>query len=203
LAKHANLDPARDAARQADVVFDSGKAEIISVLESELATRPDAFLSQLKGDLEKLELMSPFDIAEQWSPKGEIFTRDKIAMGQGYSVPAHINALAEVASLRRSFDICKKAANIAKKAASHLERKERKKVAAERVGTNVRSDRAVGHVAMGRIEKTVFVSYRRTDESWGLAIFQNLTQHGYDVFIDYEGIASGDFEAAILENIRA
>jgi hypothetical protein len=55
---------------------------------------------------------------------------------------------------------------------------------------------------MGRIEKTVFVSYRRTDGAWGLAIFQNLTQHGYDVFIDYDGIASGNFETVILENIR-
>src|SRR5262249_12353026 len=51
--------------------------------------------------------------------------------------------------------------------------------------------------------KTVFVSYRRADESWGLAIFQDLTQHGYDVFIDYDGIASGNFETAILENIKA
>src|SRR5262249_10315255 len=56
---------------------------------------------------------------------------------------------------------------------------------------------------MARIEKTVFISYRRTDESWGLAIFQDLTQHGYDVFIDYDGIASGNFETVILENIRA
>jgi hypothetical protein len=56
---------------------------------------------------------------------------------------------------------------------------------------------------MGRIEKTIFISYRRTDESWALAIFQNLTQHGYDVFIDYDGIASGNFETVILENIRA
>jgi putative peptidoglycan binding protein/TIR domain-containing protein len=56
---------------------------------------------------------------------------------------------------------------------------------------------------MGRIEKTVFVSYRRTDEPWGLAIFQDLTQHGYDVFIDYDGIASGNFATVILENIRA
>ena len=39
--------------------------------------------------------------------------------------------------------------------------------------------------------------------SWGLAIFLDLTQHGYDVFIDYDGIASGNFEAVILENIRA
>jgi hypothetical protein len=33
---------------------------------------------------------------------------------------------------------------------------------------------------MGRIEKTLFISYRHADEAWGLAIFQDLTQHGYD-----------------------
>jgi tetratricopeptide (TPR) repeat protein len=56
---------------------------------------------------------------------------------------------------------------------------------------------------MERIEKTVFISYRRTNVPWALAIHQNLTQYGYDVFFDYEGIASGDFEQMILENIRA
>jgi tetratricopeptide (TPR) repeat protein len=56
---------------------------------------------------------------------------------------------------------------------------------------------------MGRIEKTVFISYRRTNLPWALAIFQNLTAHGYDVFFDYESINSGDFEQVILGNIRA
>jgi tetratricopeptide (TPR) repeat protein len=56
---------------------------------------------------------------------------------------------------------------------------------------------------MERIEKTVFICYRRTNFPWALAIFQNLTQHGYDVFFDYEGIASGDFGAVILGNIKA
>src|ERR1700719_2928278 len=56
---------------------------------------------------------------------------------------------------------------------------------------------------MERIEKTVFLSYRRTNIPWALAIFQNLTQHGYDVFLDYSGIASGDFERVILGNITA
>jgi hypothetical protein len=51
---------------------------------------------------------------------------------------------------------------------------------------------------MGRVEKTVFVSYRRTNIPWALAIFQNLDNHGYDVFVDYTGIASGDFEQVIL-----
>ena len=56
---------------------------------------------------------------------------------------------------------------------------------------------------MERIEKTVFISYRHTNAPWALAIFQNLTQHGYDVFFDYDGIASGDFERVILGNITA
>jgi len=58
-------------------------------------------------------------------------------------------------------------------------------------------------VEMHRIEKTVFISYRRTNGIWARAIFQDLTSHDYDVFYDVEGIASGDFEQTIIENIKA
>jgi tetratricopeptide (TPR) repeat protein len=56
---------------------------------------------------------------------------------------------------------------------------------------------------MARIEKTVFISYRRTNAPWALAIYQNLNNNGYDVFFDFNGIASGDFEGVILGNIKA
>jgi len=56
---------------------------------------------------------------------------------------------------------------------------------------------------MGRIEKTVFISYRRSNVPWALAIYQYLTNHGYDVFFDYQNIDSGSFEKVILENIKA
>jgi tetratricopeptide (TPR) repeat protein len=56
---------------------------------------------------------------------------------------------------------------------------------------------------MERVEKTVFLSYRRTNAPWALVIYKDLTHHGYDVFFDYTGIASGDFESAIVENIKA
>lgn len=52
-------------------------------------------------------------------------------------------------------------------------------------------------------EKTVFISYRRANASWAIAICQNLTQHGFDVFVDLTGIASGDFERITIANIRA
>jgi tetratricopeptide (TPR) repeat protein len=55
----------------------------------------------------------------------------------------------------------------------------------------------------GRIEKTIFISYRRTNVPWALAIYQDLTNQGYDVFFDYLSIKSGDFEKIIIENIKA
>lgn len=57
--------------------------------------------------------------------------------------------------------------------------------------------------AVKRIEKTVFISYRRVDSGWALAIYQSLTQRGFDVFIDYLGLGSGSFEREIVENIAA
>jgi len=54
-----------------------------------------------------------------------------------------------------------------------------------------------------RMEKTVFISYRRTNSFMARAVYQSLTAKGYDVFFDYEGINSGDFEQIILGNLRA
>ena len=56
---------------------------------------------------------------------------------------------------------------------------------------------------MARIEKTVFISYRRKDISWALAVYQYLTRQNYDVFFDYTSLSSGDFEQVIVSNIRA
>jgi len=56
---------------------------------------------------------------------------------------------------------------------------------------------------MARIEKTVFISYRRTDVYTALAVYENLKNQGYDVFFDYRSISSGDFEQIITANIKA
>ena len=56
---------------------------------------------------------------------------------------------------------------------------------------------------MPRIEKSVFISYRRTNVPWALNVYQDLTYHGYDVFFDFEGIGSGDFESVIVDNITS
>src|SRR5574342_606497 len=56
---------------------------------------------------------------------------------------------------------------------------------------------------MARPQKTVFISYRRSDISWALAVYHYLTKHNFDVFFDYKSIPSGDFEQIIAGNIKA
>lgn len=52
--------------------------------------------------------------------------------------------------------------------------------------------------------KTVFISYRRSVASFiARAIFMDLREHGYDVFMDVESIDGGQFDTIILRQIEA
>ena len=56
---------------------------------------------------------------------------------------------------------------------------------------------------MGRVENTVFISYRRTNWSYAVAVAQDLSANGYDVFMDYKSIKTGDFEQIIFNSIES
>src|SRR4051812_17231498 len=54
-----------------------------------------------------------------------------------------------------------------------------------------------------QVEKTVFISYRRTNAMTARAVYQHLTANNYDCFLDNESIDSGSFERVILSQIAA
>src|SRR5215510_13741316 len=54
-----------------------------------------------------------------------------------------------------------------------------------------------------QVEKTVFISYRRTNAMTARAVYQHLKARRYDCFLDYESIDSGLFERIILNQIAA
>lgn len=56
---------------------------------------------------------------------------------------------------------------------------------------------------MLHIQKTVFISYRRANVYMARAIYQNLLSNGFDVFLDYETINSGDWKTTILQHIES
>lgn len=131
------LAEAEAGMKDAAAVFDQAKASIISILSHELEHRADNFLSKLVEELEPLECLSPFAVADRWHNKGQVMTRDTMALGQGAKVPPHTMVKAEVVSLKLPYQLCERAAIIARKAGSHLERKAKQKKSDDRVGTNV------------------------------------------------------------------
>ncbi len=55
-----------------------------------------------------------------------------------------------------------------------------------------------------QVHNTVFISYRRSTSSYlARAIYMDLKQHGYDVFMDVQSIDSGQFDTMILRQIEA
>lgn len=136
-AGEPDMDFVLKSSSSANDVFDETKSDIMSILEYEIENRDDKFLTQIKLELKDVKPMHPNDIIKHWSPRGQIMTRDMIAAGQRNQTPPHILPLAKVASIKHSFGICKIAADMSRKAASHVERKSRRFSATERVGTNV------------------------------------------------------------------
>jgi tetratricopeptide (TPR) repeat protein len=53
------------------------------------------------------------------------------------------------------------------------------------------------------INKSAFISYRRRNYYIALAVYQDLTANGFDVFLDTRSISSGSFERIILNQIGA
>jgi predicted nucleotide-binding protein len=137
MADEPDLTEVRSAAKDADTEFSRLQSEASSILQTVIADKPDAFLSKLHEQLEALEAISKGAVSQQVAPRGQIMTRDTLAAGQGNKVPPHVDVLADIVSIQNSFGICKAAAEICTKAASHIERQSRRKAVAQRVGTNV------------------------------------------------------------------
>jgi tetratricopeptide (TPR) repeat protein len=58
-------------------------------------------------------------------------------------------------------------------------------------------------MAVMQVQKTVFISYRRTNIYMARAVYGNLRANGYDAFLDYQSLDSGDFSQSLLNQIAA
>ena len=55
----------------------------------------------------------------------------------------------------------------------------------------------------GKVEKSVFISYRRSNPYHARAVYQHLKTKGFDVFLDVDSIDSGAFDQIILNQVKA
>ena len=112
-------------ADRASAVFTNSREEFLSIATIALENKTDPFLSRLKEQVENMKISGKFDVARALQPTGKFMSRDGIAVGQGFQTPPHISVLSEVISLENAPIRCGALAKVLRRAASHLEIRER------------------------------------------------------------------------------
>jgi hypothetical protein len=141
LAKNPDLTAAKELAFEATKAFQAYKSECLSLLTVALATLADSYLETLQKEIQELRVITTSDFIEFLQPKGTVMTRDTLALTQGYRTPPHISVLADVIGLRGPPTVCTALGIAARRAGSHLARKQRQRRRLDIIGTNV----AIGH----------------------------------------------------------
>jgi|ERR1051325_74563 predicted nucleotide-binding protein len=121
--------------------FDRCREEFISIVTVNLENKSDPFLARLKDQMEKLRIGSKLDYARALQPRGQFFSRDSLALSQGFQIPPHIAVLGEVTALLEASRQCGEMAKIVSRAADHLQVRGKYRRERQPVGTNV----FVGH----------------------------------------------------------
>jgi len=137
LAGNPSLEAARELAIRATSAFETQKSEVLSLLTAALRENEDTFLTDLKQETDKIAVVSVSDVILVARPSGNIMTRDSLALTQGLRTPPHYEVLAETMSLRSPANACRRLAQVARKAGSHLARMERRSRRSRQIGTNV------------------------------------------------------------------
>lgn len=130
------LDVADQIADEAESLFEDGRSEVLSILNS--MGDPDTYLSTIIEEAGKDRILSERDFVKYFQPTGQFMSRDAVAIGQGLQVPPHLSVLSKVLALRSSIKGVEDLSGVARKAGSHLARLGRKRVRQRReVGTSV------------------------------------------------------------------
>jgi predicted nucleotide-binding protein len=120
-ANQPDIEPAAEFAQIGKELFDDKRDQIISIFEARKLRFNDSFLNDLLEQTKKLRITSEREIITNSRPP-QVATRDSGALSQGFWTPPHIAILAKIASYRSPVDTNKNLADIAQKAASHIER---------------------------------------------------------------------------------
>ena len=135
-AGNPDMQPVRAFSEIAKHTFEDCKAEVLSLLTIALEEHEDSFLTSLKEETEKYRLLSESDWVKRSRPS-RFETRDTLAVDQGLRTPPHIAILAKFGAFQILLNVCEGLSKVAKRAASHLAKRERNSRRRQEIETNV------------------------------------------------------------------
>lgn len=132
-----NIENIREDSKKIAVSVRRARDEILSALTVALEEAPDEFLGRLKSDAESATILTYVDLCRNFIPKGARISRDSNAVMAGLQVAPHQEIIAEAASFQVPCDVALELSEIARRAGSHLCRKESRKLRSKHIGVNV------------------------------------------------------------------
>jgi predicted nucleotide-binding protein len=117
-----DLTKARAVSHEASSTWKQIRAEVVSILTAFLGRRTDGLLEGLKTEAESVDEFTATEAARAMLPRGQQMSRDSTALLQGLVPAPHQEVVAEVIEIRSRFTACRKVADIAERAASHVGR---------------------------------------------------------------------------------
>lgn len=117
--------------------LDSVKSSVLSLVYTSFGTDKDKFLEGLVDKIESLEVITENDFIECQRPKGQMISRDMMAIEKGLVTPPHIAVIAKCYATKQPFEACSDLKKNVNKIASHIRNMEKKSIVEERIGTNI------------------------------------------------------------------
>lgn len=137
-ARSADLDAASELAKPVRANLDALKQDIVSALTVASSDFPsDRFIGGLLEKARAASAKSYGEFASRYLPKGQVMSRDSLAISQGFALAPHHSVLAEISALRAPAKTATDLALIARQAGSHILRVSKVQKRRETVGTNV------------------------------------------------------------------
>lgn len=110
------------------------RSTLLSILSLE---KNDEYINQIKKEIKDCKTYTINEILKMCVPQKKIITHDIEALHQGVCCPPHIVVLAQIRSILLTYSMCGELSQLARRAASHIEKINMKNVQSARVGTNI------------------------------------------------------------------
>jgi predicted nucleotide-binding protein len=116
-----SLKKAEDLSARSKSAFEHAREHFLSAIAISAGKNEDEFLTRLKDRVGKMVIGSKFDFVRALQPRGQFFSRDSLAISQGFQTPPHIAVLSEITALLEPSKKCAELATILERAATHLQ----------------------------------------------------------------------------------
>ena len=136
-AGNPSIDELLKLSKKAASAFDEAKTAARSILHAKYDLKHDKFLAGLEAEIDQARLLDEGDLTEVIRPRGQMISKDMIAIEKGQFVPPHVSTLVKMSAVTFPFKACEKLKNLIVKTVNHIDNLEGNAVREEKIGTTI------------------------------------------------------------------